>query len=159
MGIAKKIAKLVIRALKTLKYTKNKCSININKYYYISTCSCKTDKNLESTIRDSAVTCDTIMNAVVKSYDNLTFYGKKIYFYCIRCYTCVQVFLHKLHLHETPSHVFINRLKAERFSVFLICGGSLFHIFNPRTLKLFSPNFTWLALITFKFRFNNLPQI
>ena len=63
------------------------------------------------------------------------------------------VFLHKLHLHETPSHVFINRLKAERFLAFLICGGSLFHTFGPRTAKLFSPNFTSLALITFKCRF------
>ena len=77
----------------------------------------------------------------------------KLYFYCIRCYTCIQIFLHKLHLHETPSHGFINRLKAERFSAFLICVGSLFRILGSKTLKLFSLNFTWLALTTFKFRF------
>ena len=76
-----------------------------------------------------------------------------LYFCCIRCYTCIQIFLLKLHLHETPSHVFIICLKTERFSSFLICGGSLFHIFGPKTLKLFSLNFTWLALRTFKFRY------
>ena len=76
-----------------------------------------------------------------------------LYFCCIRCYTCIQIFLHKLNLHETPSHVFINRLKTERFSAFLICGGSLFYIFGTKTLKLFSPNFTWLALTAFKFRY------
>ena len=66
------------------------------------------------------------------------------------------IFLHKLHLHEMSYHVFIYRLKAERLSAFLIHGGSLFHIFGPRTLKLFSPNFTWSALTTFKFRFCRL---
>ena len=76
-----------------------------------------------------------------------------LYFCCIRCYTCIQIFLHKLHLYEMLSHVFINCLKAEKFSTFLICGSSLFHIFDLKTLKLFSPNFTWLALITFKFRY------
>ena len=46
--------------------------------------SCKIDKNLESIIiGDSVVACDTIMNAVVKSYGNLAFYEKKIYFYVI----------------------------------------------------------------------------
>ena len=81
------------------------------------------------------------------------FTWKNLYFCCIRYHKCIQIFLHELHLHETLSHVFISRLKAGRFSAFLICGGSLFHIFGPRTLKLFSPNFTWLALTTFKFRF------
>ena len=45
--------------------------------------SCKIDKNLESIIGDSVVACDTIMNAVVKSYGNLAFYEKNIYFYFI----------------------------------------------------------------------------
>ena len=63
---------------------------------------------------------------------------KKPFFFCsIRCYTCIQIFRHKLHSHKIPSHVFINCLKAETFSAFLIRGGSLFHIFGPRTLKLF----------------------
>ena len=66
------------------------------------------------------------------------------------------IFLHKLHLHETSYHVSIYHLKAERLSAFLIHGGSLFHIFGPMTLKLFSPNFTWLALTTSKFRFCQL---
>ena len=90
-----------------------------------------------------------------------TFKWKSLYLCCIRCYTCIQIynpldFLHKLHLHEMSYHVFIYRLKAERLSAFLIHGGSLFHIFGPRTLKLFSPNFTWSALTTFKFRFCRL---
>ena len=76
-----------------------------------------------------------------------------LYFCWIKCYTCIQIFLHKLHLHKTPSHIFTNCLKAERFSAFSICGGSLFYIFGPKTLQLFSPNFTWLALTTFKFRY------
>ena len=54
------------------------------------------------------------------------FQVKNLYFCCIKCYTCIQIFLHKLHLHETPSHVFINRFKAERFSAFLTCDGILF---------------------------------
>ena len=66
------------------------------------------------------------------------------------------IFLHKLRLHETSYHVFIYRLKAERLSAFLIRESSLFHIFGPRTLKLFSPNFTWLAHTTSKFRFSQL---
>ena len=79
-----------------------------------------------------------------------TFKWKNPYFRYIRCYTYIQIFLHKLHLYETPSLVFINRLKGVKFSVFL---NMLFHIFGPRTFKLFSPNFTWLARTTFKFRF------
>ena len=62
---------------------------------------------------------------------------KTIFFCSIRCYTCIQIFRHKLHSHKMPSHVFINCLKAETFSAFLICGGSLLHIFGPRTLKRF----------------------
>ena len=73
------------------------------------------------------------------------------YISCIRWYTCIEI--HKLHLHGTPFCVLINRIKAERFSAVLVCGGSLSHIFGPKTLKFFSPNFTWLALTTFKFRF------
>ena len=52
-----------------------------------------------------------------------------------------------------PSYVPINRLKAERFSIFLISRFSLFHTLDPKILKLFSPNFTWLALTILKFRF------
>ena len=65
----------------------------------------------------------------------------------------------KLHLHKTTFHIFINCLKTERFLAFLICGGSLFHCFGLRTLKLFSRNFTWLALKTFKFRFYYYEQV
>ena len=69
---------------------------------------------------------------------NRTSSEKTIFFFCsIRCYTCIQIFRHKLHSHKMPFHVFINCLKAETFSAFLICGGSLFHIFGPRTLKPF----------------------
>ena len=50
-------------------------------------------------------------------------------------------------------NVFVDCLKAEKFSAFLLCGGSLFHIFGPRTLKLFLPNFNWLVFMTFKLRF------
>ena len=82
-----------------------------------------------------------------------TFKWKNLYFCCIRSYTSIQIFLHKLQLHENPPHVFINRLKEERFSAFLIRDGILFRFFGPRTLKLFSPNFTWLTFATFKFRF------
>ena len=78
-------------------------------------------------------------------YETLTYVN--LYFFCIRCYMCIQMFLHKWHLHKTPSHVFINQLKAERFSA---CGGSLFHIFGPYILKLFLPIVT---LTAFKFRF------
>ena len=73
------------------------------------------------------------------------------YISCIRWYTCIEI--HKLHLHGTPFCVLINRIKAERFSAVLVCGGSLSHIFGPKTLKFFSPDFPWLALTTFKFRF------
>ena len=90
--------------------------------------------------------------AKYKPFHPIPLSQKNIYFCYIRCYTCVQIFLHEL-LHESPSHVFINRLKVERFSTFLICGSSLFHIFDPRTLKLFPPNITWITLTTFKFRF------
>ena len=44
-------------------------------------------------------------------------------------------------------------IKAEKFSAYLLCGGSLIHIFGPKILKLFLPNFNLLALTTFKFRF------
>ena len=52
----------------------------------------------------------------------------------------------------TRNVIFINRFKAERFSAFLIRGDSLFHFFGPRTLQLFSSNFFWFALTTFKFK-------
>ena len=52
-----------------------------------------------------------------------------------------------------PPHFFVNRLKAESFSAFLQCGGSLSHIYSPKTLKRFSPDFTWLVLTTSKLRF------
>ena len=39
-----------------------------------------------------------------------------------------------------PSHVFINCLKAEKLPAILICIGSLFHIFDPRTLNMSPPD-------------------
>ena len=88
-----------------------------------------------------------------------TFNWKNLHICYIRCYKCTEIFLHKLHLHEMSSHVFINRLKAERFPAFLICGSSLFRIFGPSTLKHFLPNFCWLALTIFKCRFCWLRQV
>ena len=82
-------------------------------------------------------------------YINRTSTHEDLCFCCIRAYTCIQIFLHKLHLHEIPSLVFINRLKTERFSAFLICGGSLFHIFVTKTLKLL--DFQTLRLAKFYF--------
>ena len=82
-----------------------------------------------------------------------TFNWKNLYICYIRCYKCIQIFLNKLHLHEMSSQVFINRLKAERFPAFLIFDSSLFRIFGHSTLKHFLPNFCWLALTVFKYRF------
>ena len=51
-------------------------------------------------------------------------------------------FLHRVHLQEMASEDFIKRLKERRLGADFTRTGRLFHIFEPKTLKLLSPYLT-----------------
>ena len=56
-----------------------------------------------------------------------------------------------IQLHETSFHIFINFLKALRFSAVLILTGRVFQIFGPQNSKLLAPKVNWFLLGIFKF--------
>ena len=68
----------------------------------------------------------------------------------------VHVFMHTMHLHFGPSHLFIYSLNFRNDVSDFIYDGRLFHIFGPKDLMLWVPNlvvFIRLTMMSFSLTF------